>query len=132
MQSILAPGSDVDWYTFKASDDTFCSIYPSARVDQMAGDYDLCVYWACKDGTSDSGSVDCNSGTKVSGGPNGMWGCCSANAGVGSEKVEINSTCSTLGLGNDGGTATIQVKAHSPKTANICGGYTLSWSAASL
>lgn len=61
-----------------------------------------------------------------------MWGCCSANAGVATEKVAINSTCSQLGFGDEGGTAIIQVKAHSPKTANICGGYTLTWSAASF
>ncbi len=132
MQSILAPGGDVDWYAFNASDDTFCSIYPSVRVDQMAGDYDLCVYWACKNGKSDSGIVDCNQGSKVSNGPNGAWGCCSANAGMGAEKIEINTTCSTLGAGDDGGTAWIQVSAHSPKTANICGTYRLTWSAASF
>ncbi len=132
MQSILAPASDVDWFTFNASDKILCSIYPSARIDQMAGDYDLCVYWACKDGSSNSGVVGCDQGQKVSNGPNGMWGCCSQAAGLGAEKVEINTTCSTLGLGDDGGAAWIKVTAHDPKAANICGGYTLTWSAASF
>ena len=130
--SILAPGSDVDWFNFAASDDTFCSIYPSARVDQMAGDYDLCMYFACKNGKSSSSVVGCNQGNKVSGGPNGMWGCCSANAGLGAEKVELNTTCSTLGAGDDGGSLWIEVTAHAPKTANICGGYTLTWAASSF
>ncbi len=131
-QSILAPGSDVDWFNFNASDDTFCNIYPSVRVDQMAGDYDVCVYWACKDGSSDSSIVGCDSGSKVSGGPNGMWGCCSANAGLGAEKIQINTTCSFLGAGDDGGSAWIKVTAHNPKAVNMCGGYTLTWSAASF
>jgi hypothetical protein len=131
-KSILAPGSDVDWFTFTASDDTLCSIYPSVRVDQMAGDYDVCVYFACKDGKSSSSVVGCDKGAKVSNGPNGAWGCCSANAGLGAEHVQLNTTCSTLGLGNDGGTLSIEVTAHAPNTANICGGYTLTWSATSL
>ena len=129
-QAMVAPAGDEDWYTFQASDDTFCSLYPSVRIDQMAGDYDLCVYFTCKNGKNSSGSVGCDVGTKVSGGPGGAWGCCSAHAGLGAEKIEVLSTCSALGAGDDGGTATIQVKAHSPTSVNICGGYTLTWSAA--
>ena len=132
LTSVLSPGSDVDWYTFKGSDDYFCSIAPTVRVDQMAGDYDVCVYWACGGGKGGSGDLSCTKGSKVSGGPNGWWGCCAATAGLGAEKVEIDSTCSTLGAGDDGGTAIIQVKAHDPKGLNICGGYTLTWSAASF
>ncbi len=132
MQSAILPGSDIDWFTFKASDDVFCSIYPSVRVDQMAGDYDLCVYWACKNGTSDSGVVNCNQGSQVSNGPNGWWGCCSSNTGLTAEKIKIDSQCTPLGVGDDGGTALIEIKAHAPKAANICGGYRLTWSAASF
>ena len=129
LAATLSPGSDVDFYHFHASDDTFCSIYPDVTISGLAADYDLCVWFACSDGSSGDGVVGCDAGYKVNGGPNGWSGCCSSNNGTTSEHVRHNDSCSFLGLGNDGGTVLIQVTAKNAAAAAVCGGYSLSWKA---
>jgi hypothetical protein len=126
----ISPANDVDFYQYNASDALFCSIYPDVSLTDLAADYDLCVWFKCNSGQSDSGSVGCDAGYKSSGGPNGeQWGCCSNNSGTANEHVRHNDTCSLGGLGDDGGTVIIQVFPKSAAAASMCGGYKLTWKA---
>ncbi len=129
LSATISPAQDIDFYHYAASDQLFCSIYPDVSLTGLAADYDLCVWFRCNTGVSDSGSVGCDAGYKTSGGPNGEWGCCSNNGGTANEHVRHNDTCSLGGLGDDGGTVTIQVFPKDNAAASMCGGYTLSWKA---
>ncbi len=125
----ISPAQDVDFYHFQATDAYFCSIYPDVSITGLAADYDLCVWFRCNSGASDSSSVACDAGYLSSGGPNGEWGCCSSNSGTANEHVRHNDTCSFLGAGDDGGLVTIQVFPKDAAAASMCGGYTLTWKA---
>jgi len=128
LTATISPIGDVDWYSFTAKDESFCTIKPSAKIDNLGADYDLCIYFQCGNGTTGSDTVSCASGSKVSGGPSGSYGCCSSAAGTVSEFVKVNPSCTFLGTGSDGGKVWIKVTA---KPAATCGGYSLTWGAKS-
>ncbi len=123
--------TDIDWYTFEASDNSFCTIKPNAKIDTMSGDYDVCVYFTCKGQSPTSGMVSCSAGTKTSSGsgPMGAFGCCSTNAGTLSDFAKISPSCSTGGLGSESGTVWVKV---TPKAGATCGSYVLSYAAKDL
>ncbi|MBM4343977.1 MAG: hypothetical protein FJ100_11465 [Deltaproteobacteria bacterium] len=127
MTATISPVGDVDWYVFNSKDDAFCTVKPQAKIENLAADYDLCVYFECANGKTGSGTVDCANGSKVSsGGPNNSAGCCSTNTGTTNEFAKVSPQCSTLGTGNDGGKTWVKVTA---KAGATCGGYTLYWGA---
>ncbi len=129
LSASISPAQDVDYYHFTASDLTGCSIYPDVGITGLAADYDLCAWFRCTGGKSGSGVVACDAGTYAASGPNGESGCCSSNSGTASEHVRLNNTCSFLGMGDDGGTVTIQVFPKNAAAASMCGGYTVTWKA---
>ncbi len=122
----LSPLGDVDWYSYDAADKSLCTVKPNVTLAPLAADYDVCMYFQCHSGNVKTDTVTCDSGTKVSGGPNGAWGCCSTNSGTSSDFTKISPHCTFLGSGDDGGTVWIKVQG---KGAPMCGGYTLQWSA---
>ena len=126
LSATLSPIGDVDWYFFNSKDDTFCTVKPQAKIENLAADYDLCVYFECANGTKGTDTVSCAQGTKVSGGPNSSFGCCSTNGVTTNEFAKVSPKCSLLGTGNDGGKTWVKVLAKSGAT---CGGYTLYWGA---
>ena len=97
-----------------------------ARIDSMAADYDLCVYFQCNGAKFGDDNLSCTDGSEVSGGPNGSHGCCSKNAGTASDFAKVSPSCSFGGLGSESGKVWVNV---TPKAAAICGSYTLTWSA---
>ena len=124
----ISPQGDVDWYTFSATDETFCTFAPNVSLSGMAADYDLCVFFACQNGKSSSSAVSCKNGFKTAGGPNGSSGCCSTNAGIAPESAKIDAACTLLSSGDDSGTVWVRVQAKT--SAQLCGGYVLTWGAA--
>ncbi len=126
----LSPAGDSDWFTFTVSDDTFCTIKPNARVNNLSADYDVCIYFICAGKSASSDQVACSNGSKTGGtGPNGAFGCCSANAGTQTDFAKIDPTCSFLGSGSESGTVWVQVTA---KSASACGDYKLVYAAKDL
>ena len=122
----ISPAGESDWYSYQADDKTGCTIKPSARIDSMAADYDLCVYFQCNGAKFGDDNLSCTDGSEVSGGPNGSHGCCSKNAGTASDFAKVSPSCSFGGLGSESGKVWVNV---TPKAAAICGSYTLTWSA---
>ena len=126
LTATISPSSDVDWYFFNSQDKAGCTVKPQAKIENLAADYELCVWFVCGNGSTGSDTVSCANGTKTSGGPSGSFGCCSKNAGTVAEFAKVSPSCSFLGTGNDGGKTWVQVTA---KSGAMCGGYTLWWGA---
>ena len=126
LTATVSPSGDTDWYLFQAEDKTGCTIKPSARLDTMSADYDVCVYFQCGGGKVGADVISCVDGTSVSGGPSGSYGCCSKNSGTISDFAKFSPSCSFLGAGSESGKVWISV---TPKSGAICGSYKLSWSA---
>jgi len=122
----LYPSGDVDWYWYNATDDTGCSIYPEAWLEALpAGvNYDLCVFLACKNGSSVS--VKCDAGSAATD-ASGEKGCCSSAGGSSSEHVKVNHECTWMGTGDDG--VYVDVKVYRISGTPTCSPYTLKWSA---
>ena len=127
LNASISPAQDIDFFHYKAKDDNFCNIYPDVTIQGLAADYDLCVWFACSDGSSGSSVVGCDAGNYASGGPNGWSGCCSTNSGTTPEHVRHNDTCSFLGLGDDSGTVVVQVFPKNATVGKMCGGYNMTW-----
>jgi hypothetical protein len=88
----LSPQSDLDWYKLHVSDDSFCFIYPEAELTANPGDFTICIFFECDDGSN--ASFSCENGTKVTGegpnsGPFAPDGCCSHS------RVKLNHDCGT-------------------------------------
>jgi hypothetical protein len=86
----LSPQGDVDWYKFHDSDEYFGSIYPEATLTSNPGNFTICIFFECDNGSNSDFS--CENGTKVQDGPNadGVFapgGCC------GTHKVKLDHTC---------------------------------------
>ncbi|MSP90537.1 MAG: hypothetical protein EXR79_01840 [Myxococcales bacterium] len=126
LSATISPGSDIDWFTFAANDNTFCTIKPSVALKNLAADYDVCIWFKCSSGKTGEGTVSCVAGAKVSGGPGSTWGCCSTNSGTTGELAKLAPTCSFGALGDESGTVSVRVQ---PKAGAVCGGYSLEWSA---
>ncbi len=69
----LAPG-DVDWFTFKASDTTFCSVNPYVNVTS-SDNVTVCMYFKCDSGTT---SVTCPAGSQDWSASPTNPGCCTS------------------------------------------------------
>lgn len=101
----LSPQGDVDWYKFHDSDDWGCYIYPEATLTSNPGNYTICIYFECDNGSNSDFS--CENGSAVSDGPNGgpfaPDGCC------GTHKVKLNHSCG----GTTDDSADIYIKVYS-------------------
>ncbi|MBI5609161.1 MAG: hypothetical protein HY902_09795 [Deltaproteobacteria bacterium] len=127
LSAMLSPAGDSDWYTYEVTDDTFCTIKPSATLDNLGGDYELCIYFICKGKSAASDQVSCSNGSKTAGvGPNGAFGCCSSNPGIAPEFAKLDPLCSFLATGSESGTVWVQVTS---KPGAACGGYKMTWTA---
>ena len=126
LTATMSPSGDTDWYTYTATDNSFCTIKPNVGLKSLAADYDVCLFFQCGNGKTGEGTVSCNDGVKTSGGPAGSWGCCSTASGTVAEFAKVSPACSFLGTGNEGGTVSVRV---TTKASAVCGGYTLEWSA---
>ncbi len=127
LSALVSPAGDTDWYTYEVSDDTFCTIKPSVTLDNLGGDYDVCIYFVCKGKSAASDQVSCTAGSKTAGnGPGGAFGCCSSNPGTDLEFAKIDPLCSFLATGSESGTVWVQVTSKSGAT---CGSYKMNWSA---
>jgi hypothetical protein len=120
LEATLFPTTDDDWYSFTSNNIPACAWHPTIKlVGPVAVDFDLYVYFKCKNGSV--AAVTCGMGsTKVFGFDGASVGCASTNRGSTVETVELTPSCS---LASD---ITIYVNvAHFG--GRTCSPYTLSW-----
>ena len=123
----ISPKSDVDWYSFKVTDKSFCTLQPEVKISGMTADLQMCIYMTCDSGWVGSNTVTCAAGSLDDGGPGGAFGCCSHVAGTLTEFAKIKPKCSTLSAGSESGTVFVSVRSNG---AFACSGYTMTWGAA--
>ena len=127
--TIYGPG-DFDFFKYRHSDVTFCSMYPYFTLSNIpvGSDLDLYVYGRCANGTTPL-QRECNAGTLVF--ENGAYACRSNATGTTSEVVELDFCCTenvigTNCTGDDSLDITIEVRLWSGSpTCNQP--YTLTW-----
>ncbi len=73
---ILADGDDVDWFKYKASDASFCSVDP-LRNFTVVGGARLCKFAKCDSGTTE---VTCAGSATADTSPAGYPGCCDSGS----------------------------------------------------
>jgi hypothetical protein len=120
LDATLFPTTDDDWYAFTSGNVTACAWHPRVRLAvPPAVDFDLYVYFKCKNGSLPS--VTCGMGsTKVNGFDPSSVGCASANRAAFLETVELTPSCATA----SDITVFVNVAHYNGRT---CDPYTLSW-----
>jgi hypothetical protein len=97
----FSDGTDVDWYTFYATDGAFTHDYYHFKFWSTAPVVELCIYVKCTAGSPDGGCT-----TKLPG-PNGSLGCCWSGAPA---TLEPTWDLDCSGSSDDAGTTYISVK----------------------
>jgi hypothetical protein len=120
LDAALFPTTDDDWYAFTSGNVPACAWHPRIRLTvPPAVDFDLYVYFKCKNGSVPS--VTCGMGsTKVNGFDPSSVGCASANRASFAETVELTPSCATA----SDITVYVNVAHFNGRT---CDPYTLSW-----
>jgi hypothetical protein len=106
--------SDVDWYTYAASDELGCVVDPTRTLTSISGGVRLCKYAECYMGAT---NVTCPIGTTQETSPDGRSGCC-ANFGFQFDDLDCADTFSD--------DAFIYIRVDQPAAqANTCNHYAI-------